>query len=183
MKAKARLDHIETFVDEFSVIRQSDLYVCMSVEITLDAVHSPHLFWRLGDAHSLVEIGVEESSGRLVSVQVVLYQKPFSQISPQPVKNVLIEGVPGFCLDLWEKPANLYDYGKYLYKVSNGCQLEFGERKLRIKLFSDESEYGVMLSGQLLCEFNKRKELCAVLVCNLSDSEMQTLEKYSQLSK
>lgn len=199
MNGKAKLKHVDTLTGEFSVTREGDMHVCMSVEIGRDKIRSPRVFWRMmdyrdqrviitdgglgqsvvTDTQSLLEIGIDEESGQLASLDVVLYKGLLYPLGRELEKDLVISGLPCFCLDLWEKPHDIYDYGKYLYDVPGSFQLELGATSLRIRLYPSERKYGVTLSNQLTCEFNEHKELCAVLVSGLDSSEVQMLRDYS----
>jgi hypothetical protein len=175
---KERLEHSCTIADDFVVTRRFDSYVCLDLDIDKSETDLPPLYWSLAEPKfSLVEIGIARSSGRLLSVTVVLYKGVLHRKKSSSASLEKLFGMPVFDLGLWVEPKSL-DVKRDHYRVSGKCRLELGSKELRVNLFSEEISYTVGVSDQLMCEFNPSGELCAVSVSNLSSLEMSALGDY-----
>jgi hypothetical protein len=128
---------------------------------------------------NLIEVGLEDYTGRLVSFTVTnyngsLFTLPVTRES-DPAQNA--EGVPGFDLSLWQPERYPQDVSAHFYDVPGRCRLELGEQALRVELFPDSISYLVVANSDFVCEFNQASELCAVRATKLNPNEVESLSE------
>jgi hypothetical protein len=185
MLGNKKLEHVGTIHEHCVITRQIDSYICLDVTIGDTSLPSPPLYWRVDEPKcNLVEIGIDRSSGRMVSFTVVLYNDVFfptntDQYLPSGNRQ---SGVPLFNLDPWHTTDSTSHPSLDYYDVRGKIRLELDESRLRINLFDDIIAYRIELSEDTACEFNHQQELCAFSVSGLSKSEVQTLKSLSSLT-
>jgi hypothetical protein len=143
------------------------------------------LYWMLEDpVYSLVEIGVQPGTGRMLGLEVVLYKDEIHLLrTGQQAAEEDRVGVPCFSRDLWDLSGEPGDFRKYYHKVPGRCRLESGVDQLRIQLFAEEIAYRVMVPHQFACEFSKDGYLCGILLLDLRPTESEMFREYHRLRK
>jgi hypothetical protein len=172
-----KLKHIKTLPDTFRVERKVHRHVPLTVRIQKELQPHP-LYWRLVDPKfNLIELGLEDFTGRLVSFTVTNYNGPMFPMpairESAPTRNA--EGVPGFDVSLWQPKSDPQDVPAHYYDVTGRCGLQLAELDLRVELFSGPIVYHVIANHNFVCEFNEASELCAVRVTKLNPDEVEVL--------
>jgi hypothetical protein len=172
-----KLKHIKTFPDTFRVERKVHRHIPLTVRIQKELQPHP-LYWRLVDPKfNLIEIGLEDFTGRLVSITVTNYNGPVFPLptirESAPTRNA--EGVPGFDVSLWQTKSDPHDVSADFYDVTSRGRLQLAELALRVELFPDPIFYHVVANHNFVCEFNEASELCAVRVTKLTPDEVEVL--------
>jgi len=141
-----------------------------SIEMTLDLrTHltvwvggelTPSVYWQLADPDfSLVEIGLERTTGRLTKLAVPLYRGELGQWDGvQPVPDV--EGLPQFDIGGWQPVAPRSTAGDFK-ELFGRIRIDVGpDRWWTITMFDDEIVRHVGVPDLLSYSFNVRNELC-----------------------
>jgi hypothetical protein len=144
-----------------------------SIEMTLDlrtqltvwvgGELTPSVYWQLADPDfSLVEIGLERTTGRLTKLAVPLYRGELGrQDARQAAPNV--EGVPQFDIAEWQ-PVARSTAGDFK-EVFGRIRIDVGpDGWWTITMFDDEIVHHVGVPDLLSYSFNVRNELCGFSV-------------------
>jgi hypothetical protein len=119
---------------------------------------TPSVYWQLADPDfSLLEIGLERTSGRATKLAIPLYRGELGrndavQAPPE------VEGIPAFNVGAWQ-PMARSTAGDFK-EVFGRIRIDVGpDRWWTITLFDDEVVHHVGVRDLLCCGFNNRKEL------------------------
>lgn len=140
-------------------------------------------YWRLVDPRfSLVEIGIDRVTGRLLSLCVPLFNGTVQDLSyaHPPVGDRV---APVFDLASWKEVASSASGVAPTVDLPGRCRLEVGSSCIRVELFDEVTEHWAWPADNVAVELNAVSELIAVRILGLSESQSSTVTEYLGLSQ
>ncbi len=153
---------------EVRITRAFDYSLALSVEIGA-AVTGATSYWRQMDPEfSLVEIGLDEEEGSLLSVTVPLYNGLLYPYVPDSAQ-VSGRGLPIFDAP---GPGSGAGAGANLFDVPGRCRLELGAGLLRLALLEGDVATLIEVGDGLQAEFDARSQLIGFRLTGLTAREL-----------
>lgn len=156
-----------------------DEFVLLNTTLNSVKMSNHPFYWRVLSENGLVEVGLENPSGILISVAVKLFTGQMQQF--KNITNFIeteYEGIPKFSTTLWKTQKDPYDTHQYFVDVRNDFEIQIGAESLRVLFSLDEIRYLVNLPDRISCELNKNKQLCSISVARIVSEEIQTINEY-----
>lgn len=125
-------------------------------------------YWQLVDpAFSLVEVGMDATSGQLVEFAVVNYNGTVESAEPRGTVRTLY-GMPCFDLSAWSTPTP--GFNPHFAQCPGRCSIALGLEGIYVGLFADTIDFEVMMENNVGCAFNANGELVSVRIYQISES-------------
>jgi hypothetical protein len=183
-KFMMRIRHVGTTPLKRPTSRVFDEHVFLTIEVDPDRPGSPPLYWNVVDPKwNLIEVGIDRSSGELVSIILTFYRGALASMNmdrlPEPPDKEI--GIPKFDLKMWNEPKDLYDIRSEIEEFPARCHLQLLNKTLRIEISPETVAYLVEVSETLVAEFNHNNELIGVVMRSLTTQEVRKVERYVTL--
>jgi hypothetical protein len=139
------------------------------------------LYWRLISKEGIVEIGLDNPSGILTSIQIKMFSGELKKTENNNLINInKQEGIPVFTTDFWNLVGDIYDTRQYYFDVRGQFDVLLETSQLNVSFSPDRIHSVIDMPEKILCGLNKSSELCSLFIYDLSKEEQEQINTYMQ---